>query len=84
RDRDSVTEFDRVIYEKYRSYSRCNTIIDLYVVCKYTSAHCYKYRTVHELVRYRLKSKLKVPRPLSIKQNVEEFEELKKTRERKS
>lgn len=37
-----------------------------------------KYRTVHELVRYRLKSKLKVPRPLSIKQNVEKFEEFKK------
>ncbi len=26
-----------------------------------------KYRTVHELVRYRLKGKLKVPRPRSIK-----------------
>ena len=37
-----------------------------------------KYRTVHELVRYRLKSKLKAPRPLGIKQNVEEFEEFKK------
>jgi hypothetical protein len=26
------------------------------------------YRTVHQLVRYKLKSKLKVPRPLHIKQ----------------
>ncbi len=29
------------------------------------------YRTVHELVRYKLKAKLKVPRPLHIKQNIE-------------
>ena len=37
-----------------------------------------KYRTVHELVRYKLKGKLKVPRPLSIKQNKEEKEIFKK------
>ncbi|MGV2829582.1 helix-turn-helix domain-containing protein [Myxosarcina sp. GI1(2024)] len=29
------------------------------------------YRTVYELVRYKLKGKLKVPRPLHIKQNKE-------------
>jgi len=28
-----------------------------------------KYKTVHKTVRYRLKAKLKVPRPLSLKQN---------------
>ncbi len=37
-----------------------------------------KYRTVHELVRYRLKGKLKVPRPISIKQNESEKELFKK------
>ncbi len=37
-----------------------------------------KYRTVHELVRYRLKGKLKVPRPISIKQNEQEKELFKK------
>ncbi len=37
-----------------------------------------KYRTVHELVRYRLKGKLKVPRPVSIKQNESEKELFKK------
>ncbi len=36
------------------------------------------YRTVHELVRYKLKSKLKVPRPQHIKQNVESRENFKK------
>ncbi|MDJ0534400.1 MAG: helix-turn-helix domain-containing protein [Xenococcaceae cyanobacterium MO_207.B15] len=36
------------------------------------------YRTVHQLVRYKLKSKLKVPRPLHIKQNKESKETLKK------
>ena len=36
------------------------------------------YRTVHELVRYRLKAKLKVPRPLHIKQNREAKENFKK------
>ena len=34
-----------------------------------------KYRTVHELVRYQLKSKLKVPNPVNIKQNQMETEE---------
>jgi len=28
-----------------------------------------KYKTVHKTVRYRLKAKLKVPRPRSLKQN---------------
>jgi putative transposase len=37
-----------------------------------------KYRTIHELVRYRLKGKLKIPRPLSIKQHELEREEFKK------
>lgn len=37
-----------------------------------------KYRTVHELVRYKLKGKLKVPRPLSTKQNQEKKELFKK------
>lgn len=37
-----------------------------------------KYRTIHELVRYRLKGKLKVPRPISIKQNELEREAFKK------
>ena len=36
------------------------------------------YRTVHQLVRYDLKAKLKVPRPLHIKQNQEAREEFKK------
>ena len=36
------------------------------------------YRTVHELVRYKLKSKLKVPRPLHIKQNQEAKKNFKK------
>lgn len=36
------------------------------------------YRTVHELVRYKLKSKLKVPRPLHIRQNKEAKEHFKK------
>lgn len=36
------------------------------------------YRTVHELVRYKLKAKLKVPRPLHIKQNKEAKENFKK------
>ena len=36
------------------------------------------YRTVHELVRYKLKSKLKVPRPQHIKQNSEARESFKK------
>ncbi|WP_048319008.1 winged helix-turn-helix domain-containing protein, partial [Crocosphaera watsonii] len=36
------------------------------------------YRTVHELVRYKLKSKLKVPRPQHIKQNIESRENFKK------
>ncbi len=36
------------------------------------------YRTVHELVRYKLKAKLKVPRPLHIKQNREAKENFKK------
>ena len=36
------------------------------------------YRTVHQLVRYKLKGKLKVPRPLHIKQNKEAKETFKK------
>ena len=36
------------------------------------------YRTVHELVRYKLKAKLKVPRPLHIKQNKQAQENFKK------
>lgn len=36
------------------------------------------YRTVHQLVRYKLKGKLKVPRPLNIKQNQEAKENFKK------
>ena len=36
------------------------------------------YRTVHQLVRYKLKSKLKVPRPLHIKQNKQSKETFKK------
>ena len=36
------------------------------------------YRTVHELVRYQLKAKLKVPRPLHTKQNKEARENFKK------
>ncbi len=43
-----------------------------------------KYRTVHQLVRYRLKSKLKVPRPVNIKQNPEAFKEFKKNLSSKS
>jgi transposase len=36
------------------------------------------YRTVHQLVRYRLQSKLKVPRPVSSKQTPGAVEEFKK------
>ena len=36
------------------------------------------YRTVNELVRYKLKAKLKVPRPLHIKQNKEAKKNFKK------
>jgi transposase len=36
------------------------------------------YRTVHQLVRYRLQSKLKVPRPISVKQAAGAVEEFKK------
>ena len=36
------------------------------------------YRTVHQWARYRLKGKLKVPRPVSEKQKVGAVEELKK------
>jgi hypothetical protein len=37
------------------------------------------YRTVHQWARYRLKSKLKVPRPVSEKQKSGAPEEFKKT-----
>ena len=37
------------------------------------------YRTVHELVRYKLKAKLKVPRLLHIKQSEKAVEQSKKT-----
>jgi len=36
------------------------------------------YRTVHQWVRYRLKGKLKVPRPVSEKQKPGSVEEFKK------
>lgn len=36
------------------------------------------YRTVHQLVRYQLQAKLKVPRPTSIKQSETAIEEFKK------
>ena len=36
------------------------------------------YRTVHELVRYKLQTKLKVPRPLHIKQNKKAKDRFKK------
>lgn len=36
------------------------------------------YRTVHQLVRYRLQGKLKVPRPVSAKQREGQIEEFKK------
>jgi hypothetical protein len=37
------------------------------------------YKVVHEVVRYKLKAKLKAPRPRSIKQNKGVEEDLKKT-----
>lgn len=37
-----------------------------------------EYKTVHQLVRYRLKAKLKVPRPLHIKQEKSAVPEFKK------
>jgi hypothetical protein len=37
------------------------------------------YRTVHQWARYRLKGKLKVPRPVSEKQKAGAVEEFKKT-----
>ena len=43
----------------------------------FTDIHV-SYRTVHELVKYKLKSKLKVPRPQHIKQNKEARENFKK------
>lgn len=36
------------------------------------------YRTVHQLVHYQLQGKLKVPRPVSVKQKEEAVEEFKK------
>ncbi len=36
------------------------------------------YRTLHDLVRYKLKAKLKVPRPVHIKQNKQAKEDFKK------
>ncbi len=36
------------------------------------------YHTVHKTVRYKLKSKLKVPRPVNIKQEKEAVENFKK------
>ncbi len=38
-----------------------------------------KYKTVHKIVRYDLKGKLKRPRPVSSKQNPEDVKTLKKT-----
>ncbi|MBD2491667.1 helix-turn-helix domain-containing protein [Aulosira sp. FACHB-615] len=38
-----------------------------------------EYATVHHLVRYRLKAKLKVPRPRNRKQDEEKLEAFKKT-----
>lgn len=38
-----------------------------------------KYKTVHQLVRYRLKAKLKVPRPQSLQQHQQSLVEFKKT-----
>ncbi len=38
-----------------------------------------KYKTVHQTVRYRLRAKLKVPRPTSIEQNPLAVETFKKT-----
>jgi len=40
---------------------------------------CVDYKTVHQTVRYRLKAKLKVPRPHSIKQDEQAVETFKKT-----
>lgn len=40
---------------------------------------CVKYKTVHQLVHYRLKAKLKVPRPQSVNQNPESQSLFKKT-----
>jgi transposase len=50
-------------------------------VQKWLSSCCdleISYRTVHQWVRYRLKGKLKVPRPVSIKQREGVVEEFKK------
>lgn len=38
-----------------------------------------KYKTVYQLVRYRLKAKLKVPRPRSLKQHPDSRSQFKKT-----
>lgn len=38
-----------------------------------------EYATVHHLVRYKLKAKLKVPRPRNCKQNIQKLEAFKKT-----
>jgi len=38
-----------------------------------------EYRTVHELVRYRLKAKLKAARPVHLKQDSSQREAFKKT-----
>ncbi len=40
-----------------------------------------EYATVHNLARYKLKAKLKVPRPCSQKQDKEKLEAFKKTSE---
>jgi putative transposase len=50
-------------------------------VQKWLSSCCdlqVSYRTVHQWVRYRLQGKLKVPRPVSIKQKEGVVEEFKK------
>jgi len=43
------------------------------------SGQSFNYKTVHKTVRYRLKAKLKVPRPHNSKQDSESVEQFKKT-----
>ena len=38
----------------------------------------YSYRGIHQIVRYQLKAKLKVPRPVHVKQDIGAVEEFKK------
>jgi putative transposase len=59
--------------EGFNSYKKVHQWLT--ICCEVKVAYC----TVHQWVRYRLKGKLKVPRPVSKKQKPGVIEEFKKT-----